>query len=80
VKAFQGKYDDQVDALVQFLEWLDNHRGRSKVNRALGRPTRPEGGSRALRTVFRRRSSKDAERNDVLAHTTLAARHNQDAR
>jgi phage terminase large subunit-like protein len=52
LKAFQGKYDDQVDALVQFLEWLDNRRGRSKVNRALGRPPRPEGGSRAQGTDF----------------------------
>jgi predicted phage terminase large subunit-like protein len=55
LKAFPaGKYDDQVDALVQFLEWLDNRRGRTKVNRALGRPTRPEGGTRAQGTDFAR--------------------------
>jgi predicted phage terminase large subunit-like protein len=32
-----GKYDDQVDALVQFLEWLDNRRGRPKVGEGRAR-------------------------------------------
>ena len=38
-----GKYDDQVDSMTQFLDWIGRRRGRAKCERRLngGRPLAP---------------------------------------
>jgi len=48
VSAFpNGRHDDQVDSMVQFLEWIDTGVGRAFMNRdpKTGRPrsNRPRG-------------------------------------
>jgi hypothetical protein len=39
-----GKYDDQVDSMAQFLDWIGRRLGRAKCERRLngGRPARRE--------------------------------------
>jgi phage terminase large subunit-like protein len=48
----EGRYDDQVDALTQFLDWLTSRRGHGYLDRdpVSGRPTgRPRPGGRRPR-------------------------------
>ena len=53
-----GRYDDQVDSMTQFLDWIGRRRGRAKCELRLngGRPLvppRPQGSDRhEVRVVF----------------------------